>query len=444
MSNRTVLPAGHVPRYTSYPPATAFDTQVGPAQYAAWLGSLGDDERISIYVHVPYCRELCWYCGCNTKATRRSEPVARYVETLLHELDYVSELLNRRQPVEHIHFGGGTPNILTPGQFTLLMAELRRVFAPTHGAEIAVEVDPRTLTPDFGSGLAAAGVNRVSVGVQDFEPAVQRAVNRIQPYESVASCVELLRAAGITAFSFDLIYGLPHQTLASIERTVALALSLRPDRVALFGYAHVPGFKPHQRLIDERALPNGALRERLFAAAARLLGEAGYVAIGLDHYARPDDALAQASRSGRLHRNFQGYTTDRAEALLGFGPSAISTFPQGFAQNSADVAAWTSALKAGLLPIARGRILTPDDRERAQVIGRIMCADRIELPEAFCARVIADGEKAWLAALAAEGVIGWDGSAIELTEKGRVQRRQVAAVFDRYRAANAMAAPHAR
>jgi oxygen-independent coproporphyrinogen III oxidase len=434
MSNKTVLPSHHVPRYTSYPPATAFDAQVGPAQYATWLGALGAGEKISIYVHVPYCRQLCWYCGCHTKASARDRPIARYVEALAHEIDYVSELLRRRQPVQHIHFGGGTPSILTGQQFGRIMAELNRVFAPTGDAEIAIEIDPRSASQEFVAALAACGVNRASIGVQDFDADVQRAVNRIQPYETVAAAVASLRRAGIAALSFDLIYGLPHQTVASIERTVALTLSLRPDRVALFGYAHLPRLKPHQRLIDERALPDAALRDALFVIAATRLREAGYVAIGLDHFARHDDPLARAAQAGRLHRNFQGYTTDQAGVLLGFGPSAISTFPQGYAQNTPDIAVWLRDLKAGLLPTVRGRILTHDDQRRAAIISQIMCADRVELPE------IESDERAALAALAADGVIGWDGAAVELTQKGRSLRRHVAAVFDRYRAANLPAA----
>lgn len=432
MGNKTILPSGHVPRYTSYPPATAFDAQVGPAQFAAWLGALGADEQISIYVHVPYCRQLCWYCGCHTKATKRDEPIARYVDALVHEIDYVSELLNRRQPVAHVHFGGGTPTILTQPQFQRIMAELRRTFAPTHDAEIAIEIDPRSLSREFIAALAACGVNRVSIGVQDFDPDVQRAVNRIQPYEVVAASVESLRGAGVAAISLDLIYGLPLQTVASLKRTVDLALSLQPDRIALFGYAHLPGLKPHQRLIDERTLPGAGLREELFTTAAETLHGAGYVAIGLDHFARADDPLARAYRAGRLHRNFQGYTTDRASVLLGFGPSAISTFPQGFAQNTPDIGLWLRDLKAGLLPKVRGRILTDDDQRRAAIIGRIMCADRIEIPMAAGEDAISDNERARLSMLAAAGVINWDGAVIELTDHGRKLRRHVAAVFDRY------------
>jgi oxygen-independent coproporphyrinogen III oxidase len=283
-----------VPRYTSYPTAPHFHAGIGRDHYRNWLAELPADARLSLYLHVPFCHELCWYCGCHTTVARRYQPVAEYRDLLLRELDLVGAGLGGRRPVGHIHFGGGTPTMLAPDDLRLLGGRLRERFEVLDDAEFAVEIDPRRLTRDTVDALAAIGVNRASLGVQDVNPEVQRAINRWQPFTVVERAVDWLRTAGIGGINFDLMYGLPQQTTAQVRASVDVALALRPSRVALFGYAHVPWMKRHQRLIDEATLPDATERAAQFEAAAARLEQAGYVAIGLDHFALPDDSLAVA------------------------------------------------------------------------------------------------------------------------------------------------------
>ena len=277
------------------------------------------DVPLSLYIHIPFCHALCWFCGCHTKVVRRYRPVAAYVELLRREIDLTAGFIGARLSVGHVHFGGGSPDILAADDFLGLIDHLRAKFAFAEGAEIAVELDPRGVTPETVRALAEAGVRRASLGVQDFDPAVQQAVNRVQPFALTQAVVDRLRAAGIVDINLDLMYGLPCQTAAGLVRTVDKAVALEPRRLALFAYAHVPWMRPHQRLIDETRLPGPAERWRQFQAASARLEERGYVAVGLDHFARPGNALAGASKRGRLHRNFQGYTTDDAAVLIGFG-----------------------------------------------------------------------------------------------------------------------------
>lgn len=357
------------PRYTSYPTAVHFNSAVGPDQSGAWIAALPETADLSLYVHIPFCGALCWYCGCATTVVNTPGPITGYLEALKVEIGAVADRLGARRRVTHLHWGGGSPNSLEPDQILALAGWLRDRFTLDPGAEFAVEIDPRFMDAARADALARAGVNRVSIGVQDFSPEVQAAINRHQSFDMTRAVVEDLRRAGIKALNIDLVYGLPHQTEARLAVTLDQALALRPDRLAVFGYAHLPQRIRHQRLIPEAALPGFEARLRLAELATRRLVDAGYVRIGLDHFARPDDPLAQAP----AQRNFQGYTTDRADALIGFGASAISRFPQGYAQNATGVADYRTRIAAGGRATARGVALSEDDRLRAHVIERLMC-----------------------------------------------------------------------
>jgi oxygen-independent coproporphyrinogen-3 oxidase len=425
-----------LPRYTSYPTAPHFNASVDGARYVEWLGTLSAETLGSLYVHVPFCRRMCWYCGCNTAVSLRDEPVLAYAKTLRAEIGLVGSTLGRRLPVVHIHFGGGTPTILPVGAFLRLMEGLRETFDFREDAEIAIEIDPRTLTPAMAKALGEAGVNRASLGVQSLDPTVQAAIGRVQSFAETAEAIERLRAAGISGINVDLIYGLPHQTVASCLETVAECLTLRPDRFAVFGYAHVPAFKKHQRRIDEAALPGGPARNAQAEAIADRLEQAGYRPIGLDHYALPDDPMAIAQTRGHLHRNFQGYTTDPASALIGLGASAIGRLPQGYVQNEPTVRAYGAAIGAGRLATCKGFTLGPEDRLRGDLIERLMCDFRVDI-DAVCrshnqpADRVANAVAA-IDRLVADGVVRREGSVIELEPDARGLVRAVAASFDAY------------
>ncbi len=425
-----------VPRYTSYPTAPHFDPAVGATAYVERLGRLDPAMPVSLYLHVPYCRQLCWYCGCSTKIVSRYGPVEAFRGLVAQEIELVGREVGKRLRATHVHWGGGTPTILAAGDFLSLMERVRRTFDVTNDAEIAVEVDPRTLSREMVAALAEAGVTRVSLGVQDFDEDEQRAVNRLQPYDLVAQGVAMLRNAGISAINLDLMYGLPRQTAAGVGRSAAMAAALSPQRFAVFGYAHVPWMKRHQQRIDSAALPGVHERWEQAAAIAVVLEGNGYLPVGLDHFALPGDPLEVAARKGRLRRNFQGYTTDDAPVLLGFGPSAISAFADATLQNTADIHAWRTAIAEGHLASHRGILLDDEDRLRRDVIERIMCDDGIDLAAIAAAHTRpADhftGELRLLESLAADGLVEAAASPLRLTPLGRRLRRAVAAVFDTY------------
>jgi len=423
-----------LPRYTSYPTSPRFGPQVGEAAYRAWLAGLAPDLTGSLYLHVPFCRAMCWYCGCHTTVARRDGPVREYLGALRREIELVAQALGRRPSVGHVHFGGGTPTILDPEAFEALAALLKARFDIGPGAEIAVEIDPRTLSDGMVAALARAGTTRASLGVQSFDPAVQAAINRVQSFGQTAAAVDKLRRAGIAAVNFDLVYGLPRQTVASCLDTVERAVALRPDRLSVFGYAHVPSFKKHQQKIRDAELPDGPARLAQADAIAAALQDAGYRRIGLDHYALPHDAMALAHEHGRLRRNFQGYTTDAADFLLGFGASAIGRLPDGYVQNEVVIGRWAEAVEAGRLPVAKGYALSEDDRLRADLIERVMCDFRVDLGRVFGAHRRVPDLAAFpgLARLEADGVIRRDGTAIEVADDARDLVRAVAAAFDAY------------
>ena len=338
--------AAPVPRYTSYPTANHFQPTIGADAHEAWLEALASDASLSLYVHIPFCRSLCWYCACTTKLTQREAPVLDYLDVLEAEIEDVAiRLAGSRQRVTHIHWGGGSPSLLSPRAIERLGAALDQRFQLASGAEIAVEIDPRDATPAKADAFARIGVNRISIGVQDFHQDVQKAIGRLQSFETTARTVDMVRERGIGSVNIDLVYGLPHQTVDTVTRTMEQVLALRPDRIAIFGYAHLPQRITRQRLIDETALPDAAARFRQSQKLASLATEAGYKAIGLDHFAHPGDALAAAG----VQRNFQGYTTDRADALIGLGASAISRFPDGYAQNAVAVPEYTRRIRSGSL-----------------------------------------------------------------------------------------------
>lgn len=416
-----------VPRYTSYPTAVQFKPDVDGSTYAAWLGAIAPGATLSLYLHIPFCTELCWYCGCHTAVARSAGPIDDYVETLLKEIDRVGDAIGGTRRVSALHFGGGSPNILQERHLETLVARLHDRFAFDRHVEFAAELDPRGTTEAWIRQAVRLGLNRASLGVQTFEPGVQAMINRRQSPGMVRHLVDTLRDAGIASVNFDLMYGLPRQTTKAVLESVDEAVEIAPDRIALFGYAHVPWMVARQRLIKDDDLPD--VRQRLhqqLAASARLKA-ADYLPIGLDHFAKPDDDLAIAARKLTLHRNFQGYTTDAADCLIGFGASSIGKFPQGFVQNKPDVREWRAAICAGRFATARGIALSDDDRLRAAIIERLMCDLEADI-----------GEMSWgtahdrLAEMVADGIITRDGRRLTITEPGRPFLRSVCAVFDRY------------
>lgn len=432
MNAPLALAERNVPRYTSYPTAPHFKAAVGPDTYRDWLAALPSDARLSLYIHVPFCTELCHYCGCNTRAIRKSEPVDAYAERLLEEIALLAGLDARK--LTHLHWGGGTPSILGPAWLETIAASLASRFDLSELKEHAIELDPRRIDRSLVRSLKAIGVNRASLGVQDASPHVQQAIGRVQPFELVEQAAQWLRDAGIVNLNVDLMYGLPTQTVRDVARSAELAASLGAQRLALFGYAHVPWFKQHQRLIDDAALPDAAARLEQAQVAAETLTSFGYQAVGLDHFALPDDELAVAAREGRLHRNFQGYTTDEADALIGLGASAIGRLPQGFVQNAPDLGGYSRAVQSGRFATVKGLALSDDDRRRAAIIERLMCDLAVDL-EDFAGNGFAD-EMAALGALSADGLLTIEGTRIAITERGRPYVRVAAAVFDTYLAAS--------
>ena len=418
-----------VPRYTSYPTAAEFTTSVGAADQKRWLRGLDTGEPVSVYLHVPYCRELCLYCGCNTKTALRDDVIAAYRVALEREIALVADAVSGPVRIARLHWGGGTPSILGAEGLASVMQVLRDRVLFESGFEHAIELDPRYVTPALAEGLKELGVNRASLGVQDVNPLVQVAIGRWQPILSVETAVKRLRDAGIRHLNFDLIYGLPLQTVASLRKTCEIVAALQPDRIACYGYAHMPRLKANQRRIDESTLPG--VEERIDQAAiiAEELLRHGFLKIGIDHFARPDDALACAAAAGRLHRNFQGYTDDGRETLIGLGASSISRFPDGYVQNVTDVPSYVRAITGGDLAPARGCLLDAGERQRARTIESLMCQFEVDLD--VTAPDMAFGEELLLLQpLVRDGLVRVDGRVVTATEAGRSVVRVIAVVFD--------------
>ena len=425
-----------LPRYTSYPTAPNFSPEVVPGTYAEWLKAIPAGQTTSLYLHIPFCRSMCWYCGCHTTITEKDKPILDYLEVLHREIDLIAETRGASFNVGEIHFGGGTPTIIQPEEFIQLMQALRSKLGFAPQVNTAVEIDPRRLQPEMAAALGQAGVTRASLGVQSFDPKVQKAINRIQTAETTLAAVEGLRANGIDAINFDLIYGLPHQTVASCVETVDLAVAMRPERFAVFGYAHIPSFKKHQRLIDENALPDARGRHAQAEAIAERLVEAGYRQIGLDHFALPEDELAVAQREGRLHRNFQGYTTDACETLVGLGASSIGKFQQGYHQNEVPPGLYASRVSSGELPTAKTYRLTAEDRFRADVIERLMCDFQVDIAAVAAAHgfdpdLLLKHNDA-LEDLERDNLVQRGGTSVRVDDSHRFVVRAVAAAFDAY------------
>lgn len=368
------------PRYTSYPPATAFQAGFAPESYQKWLAAL-PETPVSLYCHIPFCRRLCYYCGCHTTICNDDARLPPYVGALKAEMDLACAYAGAGRAVSHIHFGGGSPTILSPAQFSELMTHMRQRFAVAANADIAIEADPRQFSEALMATYARHGVTRISLGAQDFDQRVLEAVNRPQPFSLSWNAVALCREYGIGSVNIDLMYGLPGQTLESITRTMEMALTLKPDRIAFFGYAHVPWMKKHMKMMGNMVLPDASLRYDLYEAGRQILLDNGYLAVGIDHFVRPTDSMARAMGNRLLRRNFQGYTTDEADTLIGFGASAIGTFPQGFAQNIADLRLYQDRVAEGGLPVHRGYMRKVEDDIYAAIISEIMCYLAVDLAD---------------------------------------------------------------
>ncbi|MEA2698294.1 MAG: oxygen-independent coproporphyrinogen oxidase [Myxococcales bacterium] len=443
------------PRYTSYPTAAEFQTAVGVAAYrdalraAGGAGAGAGGPPLSLYVHLPFCRAVCHFCGCHALVARTSERIDRYRQALTHEMSTVAQALGRARPVGELHFGGGSPSLLEPDTFASLMADLRATFPFAPDAAISLEADPRTTDGARLQRYKDLGVRRLSFGFQDFDPRVQRAIGRNQSAEVSKTAYAQARAVGFDSINVDLCYGLPEQTEEGFARTVDEVITLGPDRIAIFGYAHVPWMKPMQRRMPIATLPGTALRLRLMAGARAALLAAGYRAIGLDHFARPGDALTVAMETGRLHRNFQGYTTTATDTLIGLGLSAISELPGGYFQNQRDLGDYQRTVADGNLATERGVLRSHEDLLRGEIIRALMCNFRIDvgaIEQHFgvdFAEHFAD-ELEELQALARQGLVRQDGIAICLTPLGTVFVRNVARVFDAHRRAATAAAADAR
>jgi oxygen-independent coproporphyrinogen-3 oxidase len=431
----TQMFAANVPRYTSYPTAPHFHAGIGGSTYRQWLGELDPATKLSLYAHIPFCDTLCWFCACHTTAVNHYAPVRGYCDILLQEIDRTADALPARMTVSHIHWGGGSPTLLDAADVARLSGKMRERFEVTPGAEFAVEVDPRGFTSAMAATLAAAGVTRASIGVQDCDPRVQRAINRIQSDDESFDAIANLRAEGVSSINIDLVYGLPLQTLESWSKTLDFVTWLKPDRIAVFGYAHVPGFKKHQALIRQADLPGMEMRFHMAERARDILCAHGYVAVGIDHYALPADPLARAAARKRLHRNFQGYTVDDAPVLLGFGASAISALPQGYAQNETAVPEWRRKIAVGALPVARGIALTAEDRLRRAIIEILMCdlaVDLAALRRLHGATTGLEDAFAQLGRYKTEGVLTVEGDRITIRPEWRCAARLISSCFDQY------------
>ncbi len=426
----------NVPRYTSYPTAPHFSEAVTPFLYGDWLESIPHDTPLSLYLHVPFCQEMCHYCGCNTKATRKMAPVLAYVELMLKEIDLVLKRLGTGRLVHHIHWGGGTPSLVPREAFLKIVEKLKSNFVFAEDIEHAIELDPRTVGNYLAQTLKMAGITRTSLGVQDFDEDVQKQIGRIQPYNTVMTAVTALRNVGLNNINFDLMYGLPGQSEQTIRETVEYTRELAPGRVALFGYAHVPWFKKHQQQIKEKTLPGAHKRIRLSDVSRDALVDAGYEVIGLDHFALPTDEMAIALKEGRLRRNFQGYTTDTANALIGFGCSSIGFLPQGYVQTTPSAREWERMVVDDVLPIKKGISVDKVDLCRAEIIMQLMTyyevdyaatAEKYGLPISEFDSIPSD-----LQEIITDGVATLEGTIVTVTDAGRRYVRVVAAAFDTY------------
>ena len=428
------------PRYTSYPTAPSFRDDFGEREYRACARGSNEDpipRSLSLYVHVPFCESPCFYCGCTRVITRDRGNLVRYLEHLEREIALQAALFDRDRAVLQLHLGGGTPNFLAADDLARLMAALRGgfTFEEGEGRDFSIELDPRYASQAFIASLGDLGFNRVSLGVQDFDPAVQQAINRIQPHDLTRRTVEAVREAGMRSVNLDLIYGLPKQNPESFARTLEQVIAIRPERIALYGYAHLPERFKAQRQIRASDLPAPAAKLALLGMAIQAFAQAGYVYVGMDHFALPDDPLVQALKAGTLQRNFQGYSTHGDCDLVGLGVSAIGHVDDCFSQNARDLRGYYEALEQGHLPVIRGLALNQDDLLRAAVIQSIMCRNGVSYTDIEHRFEIDFGsrfhrELTALGALAADGLVTLDAQGVEVTPRGRLLLRVIAMVFD--------------
>lgn len=421
------LLATQVPRYTSYPTAVEFGDDVGADDYAAALDRIESATPVSLYVHIPFCDKICWYCGCNTGAANRTQRLTDYLAALRSEIAMVARRVGGRARVQRIAFGGGSPNAIAPVDFVRLLDRILTVFDVSN-PDISIEIDPRGFSADWARVLAASSVKRVSLGVQTFAPQIQQAIGRVQPLADIENAMASLRLRCIDAINFDLMYGLPGQSLVDLDATLTETIRLAPSRVALFGYAHLPAMIPRQRRIDASNLPDHKLRFEQAELGFNRLTAAGYIPIGFDHFALPADPLAIAASEGRVNRNFQGFTDDHAPILLGFGASAISKFPELLVQNEKRAGHYRDLIAEGRLTATRGVSIDAIERERGTIIRDLLCSGRarIHMPMSEATHIA-------MAALEDRGLIGWEADNLIIRDCGRPYARHVAAQFDRIR-----------
>jgi len=414
-----------VPRYTSFPTAAEFSDGICEADYHAALERAEGD--VSLYLHIPFCEKICWYCGCNTGAANRKHRLNSYLDALHREIELVAERLPASSRVHRIAFGGGSPNAIAPTDFVRLMDALTLHF---HLADpvVSIELDPRTLDESWGQVIAGVGVTHASMGVQTFAPRLQEAIGRVQPLADIARSVAMLRQAGISSMNFDLMYGLPGQTADDLAETLALTVDFGADRIALFGYAHVPHIIPRQRRIDASGLPGQDARFRMAEQGFQHLVGAGYAPVGFDHFARADDPLAIAAQDGSLRRNFQGFTEDQAPVLVGLGASAISSFPELLAQQEKNSGRYRMLLSQDRLAANRGLRRSPEDRRRGKVIEQLLCQG-----EARIDRDLQQEAQPRLAPFVERGLTAFDGDRLRIAPEGLPYARTIAAQFDPYR-----------
>jgi oxygen-independent coproporphyrinogen-3 oxidase len=424
-----------VPRYTSYPTAPHFAASIGHADFGRWIEAIPAGSEISLYLHVPFCRRLCWFCACRTQGTTSDAPILAYVETLLAELALLEARLAPGVTLKRLHWGGGTPTMLPADQIRRLTEAIFSVAPLASGAEFSVEIDPNEIDAARLDALVAAGMNRASIGVQDFDVEIQKTIGRDQSYELTKAVADMIRDRGVTSLNADILYGLPHQTQARIADSVQKLLTLSPDRVALYGYAHVPWMSRRQQMLPSDAMPTPTERLGLFETARQLFAWDGYREIGIDHFARPEDGLSIAQATGRLRRNFQGYTDDTAPVLIGIGASSISRFPQGFAQNASGTADHTKAIRAGRFSTHRGHAFVGEDLLRSRIIEALMCDFRVrraELMQDYGATPARLDDLFRPAAAAFAPFLQLTEEGAVITPDGRPLARMIARAFDSY------------
>ena len=424
-----------VPRYTSYPTAPHFNAAVGPSRFAAWISEIPRGTGVSIYVHIPFCRRLCWFCACRTQGTQSDAPVRAYLETLKTDLAHLKRVLPDGVHLARLHWGGGTPTLLAPDMISELAEAIDAVLPIGAETEFSVEIDPNEIDLQRLQTLKAVGMSRASIGIQDFDADIQKVIGREQSYDLTRDTIEMIRAQGVHSLNADILYGLPHQNRSKITNSVQKLLSLSPDRIALYGYAHVPWMARRQSMLPSDAMPTPEERLTLFDTARRLIVWDNYAEIGIDHFAQPSDSLAIASKTGHLRRNFQGYTDDTSDVLIGMGASAISKFPGGYVQNASATSAYTAAVRDGQFATARGHVFSDADKARARMIEALMCDFRIDRAEIVRDFALSSAELDQILGQVARdfpNMVTLTEDAFSIAADARAMTRMIARGFDAY------------